>query len=99
MSDINNRCDREVSPRLRQDMLAHDGELPARHASGGRMFLGFCLTAAAPAVSWVLADAGIFEPHARIIALSVLVAGVLLVSVGSMARFGYNGADHHVFGL
>jgi hypothetical protein len=96
MADLNNRG---VSPRMRQD-LAENTELPERNASTGRMFIGYCLTAASPAISWVLSDLGMIESSARIIALAVLVAGALLVSVGSMARWGYNNSgDHHVFGV
>lgn len=98
MSDIN-RSDRELSPRLRQDLAAND-DLPARHASTGRMFLGYCLTAASPAVSWILSDNGMDEMQARIIALAVLVGGAMLIAVGSFARWGYNNSgDHHVFGI
>lgn len=98
MSEIN-RNDRELSPRMRQELRVQE-ELPVRHASTGRMFLGYCLTAASPAVSWVLSDSGLDEIQARIIALATLVAGALLISVGSFARWGYNrSADHHVFGI
>jgi len=91
--------DRELSPRMRQDARANEA-LPERCASTGRMFLGYCLTAAAPAVSWVLADRGMIEGNARVIALAMLVAGALLISVGSMARWGYNNSsEHHVFGI
>jgi cation transporter-like permease len=97
MADINRES--AASARLRQDMRAHDGEIPPRHATTGRMFLGYCLTIAAPAIGWTLADLGMIESSARIIALAVMTGGALLLTVGSMARFGYNGADHHVFGL
>lgn len=96
MADVDNR---ETSARMRQDMRAHEDDLPARHATTGRMFLGYCLTLASPAIGWTLADLGMIESSARIIALAVMVGGALLLTVGSMARFGYNGADHHLFGL
>ena len=100
MADVINRTpDRELSPRMRQDAREVEA-LPERHASTGRMFLGYCLTAASPAISWVLSDLGMIESSARIISLAVLVAGALLISVGSFARWGYNhSGDHHVFGI
>lgn len=101
MSEINRTINEnaELSPRMRQDARENEA-IPSRSASTGRMFVGYCLTAASPGVSWVLADSGLPEIQARIIALSVLVAGALLLAVGSFARWGYNNSsDHHVFGM
>jgi hypothetical protein len=84
---------------LRQDMMEAQS-LPERNASTGRMYLGYCLTIAAPAIGWVLEDLGTLQISARMISLAVLVGGVLLTSVGTMARWGYNEtSEHHFFGV
>jgi len=54
--------------------------------SSGRIWLGHCLTIAAPAVGWVLEDRGLMKIQARMICLAVLVAGVLLSAIGTMGR-------------
>jgi hypothetical protein len=90
----------QPSPRMRQDAMAETNTLPDRTATTGRMYLGYCLTIASPAIGWVLEDLGMLQISARMISLAVLVGGVLLTSVGTMARWGYNEtSEHHFFGI
>ena len=87
-----------LTPRMNQDAHAHN-ELPARTATTGRVFLGYCLTIAAPAVGWIVESGGLKVMNARMITLSFVVAGALLVFTGNMARFGYKIKKHHLFGV
>lgn len=50
----------------------------------GRIFVGYCLIVASPAIGWMLEDRGFSGINNRIIVLAVLVAGVLLTLVGKM---------------
>jgi hypothetical protein len=90
----------DESKRVQQDDYSRNLAIPARAASTGRMFVGYSLTIIAPAIGWILEDLGATQISARMVALAVLVGGVLLTSVGNMARWGYNhAAEHHFFGV
>ncbi|MBI4859437.1 MAG: hypothetical protein HY815_04145 [Candidatus Riflebacteria bacterium] len=49
----------------------------------GRIWLGYCLTIAAPAIGWVLEDRDAMSKFwARIMCLAVLILGVAMTAIG-----------------
>jgi hypothetical protein len=60
-------------------------QLP-RPTGAGRLWLGYCLTIAAPAIDWVLEDGGATKIQARTLCLLVLIAGIMLTAAGTMTR-------------
>ena len=59
-----------------------------RPTSSGRIWLGYCLTIAAPAIDWILEDRGVMKLQARTICLAVLIAGIMLTAAGVFGRKG-----------